>query len=77
MHRIFDSFPHSTDGTVETERFINITFNSYKNTNILIKNKSNIKINNGRSKVYRQGEADKAGAIDSASGSKAGFKYKC
>ena len=77
MHCIFDSFPPSTRGRVETERFINITFNSSKNTNIFIKNKRNIKINNGWSNVYREGEADKAGPIDSATGSKAGPENRC
>ena len=53
----------------KTERFINITSNNSTICSIFNKN---IKIINNGSKIHRQGEADKAGAADSAAGGKEG-----
>ena len=56
------SSPLSTCGKVETETFINITFNTSKKLSIFIKNKESIKINKmdakfiGKAKLTKQGQ---------------------
>ena len=68
----------STDETVETETFINITSKDYKINTLFIKsiNFNNGTKNNG-TKIHRQGKADIAGTADSAAGGKERLKARC